>query len=172
MELIIKSPLKPLLFKQSIHVQGEVSGYLAAKNPLKIAIGRHSYKSTYRNATISLEEQKTQNKKRNWIIRVSNETAGVMVMSSGTSDTLKHNLTSYHVTFKDKNYHVNKPFMQLGAEESFLYDEQGVLLAQISSSYSKKPRFKKIIKIHNGKEFIEEEIAFFIVTLNTTLFVS
>jgi len=38
--------------------------------------------------------------------------------------------------------------------------------------YKQKPRLKKIIYLNNEYEFKEEEIAFFIVTLNTTMFVS
>lgn len=169
--------MQPTLFKQTVKVNDSVKGYLSADRFYQLALGKHSFKSKFGTPTVSLNEQGKRDGKRHWFVNIqkhdmAKEKVGSMVMDSKMGDTFRNNATFYEVVFKDDKYYVKKPFMQLGKEEAFLYDSDDVLLANIISSYKQKPRLKKVIYLNNDIDFGEDEIAFFIASLNTAMFVS
>ena len=177
LKITINSPMQPTLFKQTVKVNDAITGYLSANKFYQLVFGKHSFKSKFGTSIVSLNEQGKQNGKRSWTMNLqkrgtTKEKTGSMVMTSKMKDTFRNNATFYEAVFNDDKYYVKKPYMQLGKEEAFLYNSEDVLLANIISSYKQKPRLKKVIVLNNDIKFKEEEIAFFIVTLNTTMFVS
>lgn len=174
MELTIKSPFIPSFFRQRIYDESDYQkGYLAMTKPVGRLKGNQSYKVKFNNTIVSLIEHKKENNRRNWSINVEKgdviKTVGFITMTSGAVDTIKQNITNYEVTYNGKNY-VKNPWMAFnGQVESSIFNDNDEKIAHLVSSYIKKPKFNKLIKIEDSKKYTDEDIAFFIVSLNTVI---
>lgn len=173
--LKINSPMKPAFFRQKIISNGQSKGYLAVTNMIGFLKGG-DFKVTYNHMTTYLVENKKENGKRNWSIEVEKngvrQNNGLVTMSSSTTDTLNENATHFEIEFDNKQFVLIKPFMAMGKEEAFLYDNHNDHVAHIILSIATKPRFKKIVRIMNPDNFTDQDIGFMVALLNTAIFVS
>jgi len=174
LKLSIDGTKEPTIVKQKMRVDEEVVGYLGVdKLHRPLLTGNYSLISKYASAMIVLNEVKKQDGKRNWIIelqgKVDRSGIGFMCMTSDTKTIFCQNSIRFDITYRDKHYYINRPFMQWNKDEAFLYNDENELVGRVIVSLKEQPSFSKVIYM---KEPLHEiDIAFFIVVLCTALFV-
>lgn len=175
MELVIKSPMIPTIFRQRIFSNGQKKGYLTAIHRFGSLKGDQSFKVNFNDQIVSLVENKRKNRDRNWSILVGNndvsKNRGSVTMTSRVADTLQDHFTQYDIEFQKTDYLLECSFMTFsGKKEAFLLNHHKEEIANLVFTYFKMPLFRKVINIHNLKQYTDDEIAFIIVVLNTVIF--
>jgi len=110
MEIVIKSPFIPLLFKQKI-VEGHVEvGYLSRQFRYL-----HSYEAGFKGQVVRLIERKKVNGKRNWTLIGVRDGMGIglgsLIMSSSTKELMSKGVTEYTLDYRGEVYSVAKAYM-------------------------------------------------------------